>query len=140
MSCKQNQNLQGPPSNVFFPTSAYFVNGSTQLMSDLTDNQFYPSTERIWLFIRLNFASLSGLVIDLQKMPILAMKIMFSDEAHFDLGGYVNKQNCRIWSTENAHAYIEKPAHPKRITVWCEFWSKGIIRSLRGLVGSVLAY
>ena len=23
-------------------------------------------------------------------------KIIFSDEAHFDLGGYVNKQNCRI--------------------------------------------
>ena len=25
------------------------------------------------------------------------------------LGGYVNKQNCRIWCTENSHAYIEKP-------------------------------
>ena len=23
-------------------------------------------------------------------------KIIFSNEAHFDLGGYVNKQNCRI--------------------------------------------
>ena len=23
-------------------------------------------------------------------------KIIFSDEAHFDLCGYVNKQNCRI--------------------------------------------
>ena len=34
--------------------------------------------------------------IDLQKMPILAKKITFSDEAHLDLGGYVNKQNCRI--------------------------------------------
>ena len=29
-------------------------------------------------------------------------KIMFLDEARFDLGGYVNKQNCRIWGTENA--------------------------------------
>ena len=28
-------------------------------------------------------------------------KIIFSDEAHFDLGGYVNKQNCRILGTEN---------------------------------------
>ena len=27
-------------------------------------------------------------------------KIIFSDEALFDLGGYVNKQNCRIWGTE----------------------------------------
>ena len=56
-----------------------------------------------------------------------AKKIIFSDEAHFDLGGYVNKQNCRIWGTENPHAYIEKPMHPKRVTVWCGFWSRGII-------------
>ena len=56
-----------------------------------------------------------------------AKKIIFSDEAHFDLGGYVNKQNCRIWGTENPHAYIEKPIHPKRVTVWCGFWSRGII-------------
>ena len=68
-----------------------------------------------------------GPAIDLQKMPILAKKIIFSDEAHFDLGGYVNKQNCRIWGTENPHAYIEKPKHPKRVTVWCSFWSRGII-------------
>ena len=32
------------------------------------------------------------------------MKIIFSDEAH--LISYVNKQNCRIWGTENPHAYI----------------------------------
>ena len=56
--------------------------------------------------------------IDLQKMPILAKKkIIFLDEAHFDLGGYVNKHNCRIWGTEN----------PKRVTVWCGFWSRSII-------------
>ena len=40
-------------------------------------------------------------------------KIIFLDEAHFDLGGYVNTQNCRIWGTENPHAYTEKPTHPK---------------------------
>ena len=38
-------------------------------------------------------------------------KIIFSDEAHFDLVGYVNKQNCRIWATENPYLYIEKPMH-----------------------------
>ena len=78
--------------------------------------------------IRLNNALLSGPTIALQKMPILAIKkIIFSDEAHFDLGGYVNKQNCRIWGTENPHAYIKKPPHRNRITVWGGFWSRGII-------------
>ena len=60
-------------------------------------------------------------------MPILAKQFIFLDKAHFDLGGYVNKLNYRIWGTENPHAYIEKPMHPKRVTVWCGFWSRGII-------------
>ena len=83
---------------------------------------------RIWsqLTIQCVSASLSGLAIDLQKMPILVKKkIIFSDGAHFDLGGYVNKQNCCIRVTENPHAYIEKPTHLKRITFWCGFWSRG---------------
>ena len=50
----------------------------------------------------------SGPAIDLLKKPILEKKVIFSDEAHFDLDGYVNKQDCRIWGTENSHAYIEK--------------------------------
>ena len=65
--------------------------------------------------------------IDLQKMSILAKKNHLFDEAHFDLGGYVNKQNCRILDTENPHAYIEKLMHRKRFTVWSGFWSRGII-------------
>ena len=47
----------------------------------------------------------------------------FSNEDHFELGGYVNKKNCRICGTGNPH---EKPAHSKRVTVWCGFWSRGI--------------
>ena len=50
---------------------------------------------------------------------------IFSDEAHFDLGGYVNKQNCSILGHRKP-AYIEMPTHPKRVTVWCGFWSRGI--------------
>ena len=61
-------------------------------------------------------------------MPILAKKkIIFSDEGHFDIGEHVSKQNYCIWGTENPHAYIEKPTHSKRVTVWCGFWSRGII-------------
>ena len=54
-------------------------------------------------------------------------KNIFSDEAHFDLAGYVNKQYCCIWGTENPHTYIEKPTHSKRNTVWCGLWSRSTI-------------
>ncbi|GFT39354.1 uncharacterized protein TNCV_2422621 [Trichonephila clavipes] len=36
------------------------------------------------------------------------------DEAHFWLNGYVNKQNCRIWSEANPQVYVETPLHPEK--------------------------
>ena len=95
----------------------YFVNSKTQLMSDLPDNQFYPSAERIWLCIRWNNAG-KWTCDQRTEDADFGKNIIFSDKAHFDLGGYVNKQNCRIWGTENTHAYIEKPTHPKRVIIW----------------------
>ncbi|GFX81661.1 uncharacterized protein TNCV_4644991 [Trichonephila clavipes] len=46
-------------------------------------------------------------------------RILFSDEAHFWLNGYVNKQNCRIWSEANPQVYVETPLHPEKLT---ELW------------------
>ncbi|GFY05660.1 DUF4817 domain-containing protein [Trichonephila clavipes] len=37
------------------------------------------------------------------------------DEAHFWLNGYVNKQNCRIWSEANPQVYAETPIHPEKL-------------------------
>ena len=54
-------------------------------------------------------------------------EIIFSVEAHFDLGEHFNKKFCRIWGTDNPQACIEKPTDPKRVTVWYGFWSRGII-------------
>ncbi|GFV97421.1 hypothetical protein TNCV_2039301 [Trichonephila clavipes] len=48
------------------------------------------------------------------------------DEAHFWLNGYVNKQNCRIWSEANPQVYVETPLHPKKLTVWCALWAGGL--------------
>ena len=53
--------------------------------------------------------------------------IIFSDEAHFQLGGYVNTQNCWIWGTESPRVIHEKPLHAQRATVWCGFWAGGVI-------------
>ena len=53
-----------------------------------------------------------GLVSTYRRCRFWQKKIIFPDESHFDLGGYVNKKNYRIFGTENSHAYIEKPTHP----------------------------
>ena len=45
--------------------------------------------------------------------------VMFSDEAHFHLSGYVNRHNSRIWSSENPEQTQERPLHSPRVTVWC---------------------
>ncbi|GFV68864.1 transposable element Tc3 transposase [Trichonephila clavipes] len=62
-----------------------------------------------------------AVVLDFHK------RILFSDEAHFWLNGYVNKQNCRIWSEANPQVYVETPLHPEKLTVWCALWAGGII-------------
>ena len=45
-----------------------------------------------------------------RQMPILPIKINFSDKAHY-LGGYVNKQNC----------CIEKPIHQNESLFGADF-------------------
>ncbi|GFW40613.1 uncharacterized protein TNCV_4824491 [Trichonephila clavipes] len=50
-----------------------------------------------------------------------------SDEAHLWFNGYVNKQNCRIWSEANPQVYVETSLHPEKLTVWCALWAGGII-------------
>ncbi|GFU85202.1 hypothetical protein TNCV_1935951 [Trichonephila clavipes] len=54
-----------------------------------------------------------------------------SDEAHFWLNGYVNKQNCRIWSEANLQVYVETPLHPEKLTVWGALWAGGILLQKR---------
>ncbi|GFX59409.1 uncharacterized protein TNCV_4793451 [Trichonephila clavipes] len=56
---------------------------------------------------------------------------VISDEAHFWLNGYVNKQNCRIWSEANPQVYVETPLHPEKLTVWCALWAGGILLQKR---------
>ncbi|GFV55015.1 hypothetical protein TNCV_4457601 [Trichonephila clavipes] len=53
------------------------------------------------------------------------------DEAHFWLNGYINKQNCRIWSEANPQVYVETLLHPEKLTVWCALWAGGILLQKR---------
>ncbi|GFW86020.1 uncharacterized protein TNCV_1968281 [Trichonephila clavipes] len=65
---------------------------------------------------------------EIAVVPDFLKRILFSDEAHFWLNGYVDKQNCRIWSEANPQVYVETPLHPEKLTVWCALWAGGIIR------------
>ncbi|GFW39425.1 uncharacterized protein TNCV_1834081 [Trichonephila clavipes] len=64
---------------------------------------------------------------EIAVVPDFHKRILFSDEAHFWLNGYVKKQNCRIWSEANPQVYVETLLHPKKLTVWCALWAGGII-------------
>ncbi|GFX72248.1 hypothetical protein TNCV_4551701 [Trichonephila clavipes] len=65
---------------------------------------------------------------EIAVVPDFHKRILFSDEAHFWLNGYVNKQNCRIWSEANPQVYVETPLHPEKLTVWCALWAGGILQ------------
>lgn len=50
-------------------------------------------------------------------------EIIFRHEAHFHQDGANNRQNFRIWSSENPREIVEKHMHTERVTVWCRFCS-----------------
>ncbi|GFT79751.1 uncharacterized protein TNCV_1293881 [Trichonephila clavipes] len=61
---------------------------------------------------------------EIAVVPDFHKRILFSDEAHFWLNGYVNNQNCRIWSEANPkkcrskHRYIQKTDCMVRFMGW----------------------
>ncbi|GFX38307.1 uncharacterized protein TNCV_3813531 [Trichonephila clavipes] len=68
---------------------------------------------------------------EIAVVPDFHKRVLFSDEAHFWLNGYVNKQNCRIWNEANPQVYVETPLHPEKLTVWCALWAGGILLQKR---------
>ncbi|GFT47481.1 hypothetical protein TNCV_3750141 [Trichonephila clavipes] len=67
---------------------------------------------------------------EIAVVPDFHKRILFSDEAHFWLNGYVTKQNCRR-SEANPQVYVETPLHPEKLTVWCALWAGGILLQKR---------
>ena len=58
---------------------------------------------------------------------IFVRKIIFSDEAHVWLNGFVNKQNMRHWSDSNPYILHASSFHPDKITVWCGLRAGAVI-------------
>ncbi|GFU97967.1 uncharacterized protein TNCV_383321 [Trichonephila clavipes] len=68
---------------------------------------------------------------EIAVVPDFHKRILFSDEAHFWLNGYVNKQNFRTWSEANPQVHVETPLHPEKLTVWCALRAGGILLQKR---------
>ncbi|GBL81452.1 hypothetical protein AVEN_143726-1 [Araneus ventricosus] len=60
---------------------------------------------------RLEFANTIIEMIDNDQFDV--NMLWCSDEAHFHLDGYVNRQNWHLWGTENPHFAIEKSLYPR---------------------------
>ena len=79
-----------------------------------TGQQLTSSAKSQRLLASLKFKE--ALLLD----PQFHRNIIFTDESHIDINGYLNKQIDRQWGTkERIPIRIEKVAHPLRVTLWC---------------------
>ncbi|GFU68091.1 hypothetical protein TNCV_1708051 [Trichonephila clavipes] len=85
--------------------------------------------QHIFISPRSSNVSLVGRIF--RSIPNRACFNSDDDEAHFWLNGYVNKQNCRIWSEANPQVHVETPLHPEKLTVWGALWAGGILLQKR---------
>jgi hypothetical protein len=57
----------------------------------------------------------------------LQNNLIMTDEAHFHLSGYVNKQNFRYWAPDKPLKMHQRPLHNSKVTVWCCVASFGVV-------------
>lgn len=67
-------------------------------------------------------------------MVIFAKKSILSDEYHFYLLEFVNKQNCRILRSANLHIIQEITMHPIKITISCALLSHKITEQIYSIM------
>ncbi|CAF4646489.1 unnamed protein product [Rotaria sp. Silwood1] len=59
--------------------------------------------------------------------PELFDNILWSDEAVFHVGGFVNRHNCHYWANKDPGMTIERMQSQPKILVWCGFTSTEFI-------------
>lgn len=62
-----------------------------------------------------------------EEWPELFDNILWSDEAIFHVGGFVNRHNSHYWAEQNPRITKEKALHNPKITVWCGLTSSTIV-------------
>ena len=53
--------------------------------------------------------------------------ILYTDEAHVELNGYINSQNARHWGSSRPNVVAQRQAHPQKVTIWAAISSQGLI-------------
>ena len=61
------------------------------------------------------------------EWPELFDNILWSDEAIFHFGGFVNRHNSHYWAELNPRITVEKALHNPKITVWCGMTSSILV-------------
>ena len=53
--------------------------------------------------------------------------LFMSDECWFQLNGYVNSQNCRIWGREPPNEHVQVALYPQKVGVWAALSRQRVI-------------
>ncbi|GFS98115.1 uncharacterized protein TNCV_3849901 [Trichonephila clavipes] len=114
--------------------SATKLSNGMVVLLDVYQVRGFPNVQWNWEIVLLNFLQNLSLPEGYETQKYchrVEDLLMTCDEVHFWLNGYVNKQNCRIWSEANPQVYVETPLHPEKLTVWCALWAGGILLQTR---------
>ncbi|GFW72664.1 hypothetical protein TNCV_3798921 [Trichonephila clavipes] len=74
---------------------------SVQVLIGVDGNLYFCLWDLLQLLQTKNVTNVEWAPNEIAVVPDFHKRILFSDEAHFWWNGYVNKQNCRIWSEAN---------------------------------------
>jgi hypothetical protein len=71
-----------------------------------------------------NRGTVAGCLIGILSDNVITL---MTDEAHFHLSAWVNKQNFHYWAEENPQQLYQRPLHSACVTVWCGVANFGAI-------------
>ena len=78
--------------------------------------------------IRMEFAE--SMLVWREEWSQLFHNIIWSDEAVFHVGGFVNRHNCHYWAEQDPRIPAEKLQTQPSVTVWCRMTANRILGPL----------